>query len=77
VVSGFTLLPAPDLGDQSFAGTVTQGDETHVGLGALSGKLIVGATIAGYDATPDNIAGLIALARAENDAATDALGTGS
>jgi hypothetical protein len=28
--------------------------QKRLGLGALDGKLIVGATLAGYDATPDN-----------------------
>ncbi len=37
--------------------------ETHIGLGVLDDKLIVGATLAGYDATPDNTAKLVALAR--------------
>ena len=38
------------------------GAETHVGLGALVGKLIVGVTLAGYDPTPDNVAKLVAVA---------------
>lgn len=42
-----------NVGQQSFAGTVTMGGETHVGLGALDSRLIVGATLAGFDATPD------------------------
>jgi hypothetical protein len=50
------------------------GAETHVGLGALAGKLIVGVTLAGYDATPDNIAKLVAVARKEEAAAGAALG---
>src|SRR5215467_10071422 len=54
-VPGFTPLPPPNVGQQSFAGTATIGTETHVGLGALDGMLIVGATLAGYDATPNNI----------------------
>ena len=37
--------------------------ETHVGLGTLDHKLIVGATLAGYEATPDNVTKLVALAR--------------
>ena len=47
----------------SFVGTVTQGGETHIGPGALDGVLIVGATLAGYDSTPENIAKLISLTR--------------
>jgi cation transport ATPase len=48
---------------------VTQGEETHIGLGALHGTLIVGATLAGYDSTPDNVAKLVSLAREEEAAA--------
>ena len=48
---------------------MTMGMETHVGLGALDGKLIVGVTLAGYDATPDKIARLVDLARTEVTAA--------
>jgi hypothetical protein len=53
---------------------VVAGAETHVGLGALDGTLIVGATLAGYDATPNNIAQLVALASTEDAAAKAALG---
>jgi hypothetical protein len=59
------------MGQQSFAGSVTQGMETHVGLGALDGKFVFGLTLAGFDATPDNVDNLVGLARAEN-AAIDA-----
>jgi hypothetical protein len=41
------------------------------GLGALDGKFVFGATLAGFDATPDNVDNLVGLARAEN-AAIDA-----
>jgi hypothetical protein len=63
-----------NVGQQSFAGTVTMGGETHVGLGALDGRLIVGATLAGFDATPDNLINLVALARAQDAAANAAAG---
>ena len=53
---------------------MTMRAETHVGLGALVGKLIVGVTLAGYDATPDNIAKLVAVARKEEAAARAAQG---
>ena len=46
-VPGFESVRVPSLGQQSFAGTTTMGAETHVGLGALDHKLIVGATLAG------------------------------
>ena len=52
---------------------MTQGEETHIGLGALHGTLIVGATLVGYDPTPGNIAKLISLAREEENVARAAL----
>jgi hypothetical protein len=70
-VPGFTPISIPPVGQQSFAGSVTQGIETHVGLGALDGNFVFGATLAGFDATPDNVNNLVGLARAEN-AAIDA-----
>ena len=73
-VPGFKPVPIPTSGQQTFAGTVTQGAETHIGLGALDHELIVGATLAGYDATPDNIAKLVALARTQGGAARKAVG---
>src|SRR5205814_7099623 len=53
--------PRRNLGQNAFIGTVTQGDETHIGLGALQGTLIVGATLVGYDPTPDNIGKLVSV----------------
>ncbi len=73
-VPGFEPISIPKVGQQAFAGTVTMGGETHIGLGALDGALIVGVTLAGYDATPDNIANLVGLARAEDAVAQVALG---
>jgi len=70
-IPGFKPLSVSNVGQKAFAGTVTMGAETHVGLGALVGKLIVGVTLAGFDATPDNVAKLVALAHKE-DAATKA-----
>jgi hypothetical protein len=63
-----------NVGKQSFAGTATKDGETHLGLGALDGRLIVGATLAGFDATPDALINLVALARAEDAAANSAAG---
>jgi hypothetical protein len=57
----------------SFLGSVTQQGETHIGLGALHGRLIVGPTLAGYDPTPENIAKLISLTREEEGASKAAL----
>ena len=68
-VPGFKPVPAEDLDPNAFIGTVTQGGQTHIGLGTLHGMLIVGATLAGYEPTPDNIANLISLTREEEGAA--------
>jgi hypothetical protein len=72
-VPGFKTVPAQNLGENAFIGTVTQGKETHIGLGALDGRLIVGATLAGYNPMPDTIANLISLTREEQSAAKAAL----
>jgi hypothetical protein len=72
-IPGFKSVSVPNVGQEAFAGTVTMGAETHVGLGALLGKLIVGVTLAGYNATPGNIAKLVAVARKEDAVAKAAL----
>ena len=72
-VPGFKPVSAENLGPNVFVGTVTQGGETHIGLGALHGTLIVGVTLAGYDSTPDKIANLISLTREEENAVKTAL----
>jgi hypothetical protein len=73
-VPGFKPVPAENLGQDAFVGTVTQGGETHIGLGALHGTLIVGATLSGYDPTPENTAKLISLTREEERAVKAAMG---
>ena len=73
IVPGFKPVPAENLGQNAFIGTVTQEGETHIGLGALHGTLIVGATLAGYDPTPENTANLISLTREEERAAKAAM----
>jgi hypothetical protein len=50
------------------------GAETHVGLGALDHKLIVAATLAGYEATPDNATKLVAVVRMQVAAAKRTVG---
>lgn len=72
-VPGFKPVPAPNLGQNAFIGTVTQGEETHIGLGTLHGTLIVGVTLVGYDPTSDNVAKLLSLTREEEAAARAAL----
>jgi len=62
-VPGFKPVRVPRLGQLAFAGTTTMDGETHIGLGTLDHKLIVGATLAGYDATPDNVTKLVAVTR--------------
>ncbi|MFL6505932.1 MAG: hypothetical protein ACJ8KC_11020 [Candidatus Udaeobacter sp.] len=64
-VPGFKSVPAENLGQNAFIGTVTQGGETHIGLGELHGTIIVGATLAGYDLTPENTGRLVSLTREE------------
>ena len=68
-VPGFKPVQVPRLGQQAFAGTTTMDAETHIGLGTLDHKLIVGATLARYDATPDNATKLVAVARMQGAAA--------
>lgn len=72
-VPGFKPVSAPNLGQNAFIGSVTQGEETHIGSGALHGALIVGATLAGYDPTVANITKLLSLTREEEAAAKAAL----
>ena len=72
-VPGFKPVPAENLGQDAFVGSVSQGGETHIGLGALNGMLIVGITLAGYEPTPENITKLISLTREEEPAAKAAL----
>ncbi len=61
----FNPIAVSHVGDKVFGGIVTQGAETHIGLGVLQGALIVAATLAGYDATTENIGNLTELARRE------------
>ena len=72
-VPGFKPVHAENLDRNAFVGTVTQGGETHIGLGALHDALIVGATLAGYNLTPENTAKLIALTREEERVAKAAM----
>jgi hypothetical protein len=74
---GFKPAPAPDLGQEAFAGTSQVGAEMHFGLGTRDGKLIVSLTHAGEIAvTPDNSSKLITLGGAEVATAKQALGPG-
>ena len=71
---GFKPVSVPTVGQQAFAGTSSMGAATHLGLGALDNNLIVGATLAGCDATPDTTSKLVALARMQDAAAKRAVG---
>jgi hypothetical protein len=64
-VTGFAALPAPDIGQKASAGIVTQGTESHVGVGSVSGPLIIQATIAGYEPSPQNISNIEAVTKSE------------
>jgi hypothetical protein len=75
IVPGFKSLSARNLSPHAFIGTVTQDGETHIGAGAVDGTLIVGATLAGYQATPANIDNLIKLTRTEQQNANTTLDT--
>jgi hypothetical protein len=74
IVPGFKPVPAENLGQNAFIGTVTQAGETHIGLGALHGRLIVGVTLAGYDPTPETTAKLVSVTSEQERAAKAALG---
>jgi hypothetical protein len=65
-VPGFVPITVPVIGQASFAGRVTRGSEAHLGVGAVDGNLVVGATLAGYAATDANVERLVALARAQD-----------
>jgi hypothetical protein len=62
-VPGAKGEPVSDLGQRAFIGVATQGNETHVGGGALYGDRIVTLTLQGYDGTQENRAKVIALIR--------------
>jgi hypothetical protein len=53
-VPGTTSEAVSDLGEAALIGVVIQGDETHVGGGALFGDLIVNATLQAYEGTDAN-----------------------
>ena len=44
-IPGFAPLSVPVFGQATFAGRVTRGAETHLGVGALDGNLVVGAKL--------------------------------
>ena len=72
-VPGVEGEAVPDLGEAAFIGVVTQGDETHVGGGALFGALIVNATLQGYEGTDTNKETVAALIQRQAEHALQAL----
>lgn len=64
---------AENVKENVFIGTVSQGRETHIGLGALKDTLVVGATLVGYEPAPKTTANLILLTAEETTAANAAL----
>ena len=75
-VPGFKPVGVPRLGQLAFAGTTTMDAETHIGLGTLDHKRIVGETLAGYDTTPDHVTKLVAVTRMQGAADKRAAGLG-
>ncbi len=53
-VPGVTTEAVEHLGEAALIGIVTQGEETHVGGGALFGPLIVNATLQAFEGTDAN-----------------------
>lgn len=53
-VPGVTTEAVDGLGEGALIGIVTQGEETHVGGGALFGALIVNATMQAFEGTATN-----------------------
>jgi hypothetical protein len=72
-VPGTTAEAVSDLGEAALIGVVTQGDETHVGGGALFGDLIVNATLQAAEATDANKATVAELIRRQAEHAEQAL----
>jgi hypothetical protein len=66
-----------NLGEAALIGVVTQGDETHVGGGALFGDLIVNATLQAYEATDANKAIVAELIQRQAEHAEQALRPGA
>jgi hypothetical protein len=62
-VPGAKGEPVSGLGQRAFIGVATQGNETHVGGGALDGDTIVTVTLQGYNGTNENKAKVSAIIR--------------
>jgi hypothetical protein len=73
-VPGVEAEAVSDLGEAALIGVITQGDETHVGGGALFGDLIVNATLQAFEATDANKAIVAELIQRQAEHARQALG---
>lgn len=73
-VPGVATEMVSNLGEAALLGVVTQGDETHVGGGALFGNLVVGATLQSFDGTAENKARVAELLRKQAEHAFGVLG---
>jgi hypothetical protein len=72
-VPGVTTEKVDELGEAALIGIVTQGEETHVGGGALFGTLIVNATMQAFEGTDTNKDIVAELIRKQADHATEVL----
>lgn len=70
----FTSIAVSNVGQQVVAGTVTKGSETHTEVTTQDGALLVGASLAGFDATTEEIGKLVELTREELSEAKAHLG---
>ncbi len=61
----FTSIAVSNVGQLVVAGTMTKGSETHTEVTTQDGALLVGATLAGFDATTEEIGKLVELTREE------------
>ena len=74
-VAGFQAGPGTDFRPTNFRRDCDHGrGDAYRARRALDHKLIVGATLTGYDATPENTTKLVAVARMQGAAAKRAVG---
>ena len=64
-VPELTPIALSNVGQDVFAGIVSEGNDTRVTINTLDGDLLVGATLTGFEATTANIAKLADLTRRE------------
>lgn len=76
-IPGVTTESVSGLGEAALIGVVTQGDETHVGGGALFGNLIVNATLQSFAGTEENKDKVAELIRMQAEHAVKTPGPGA